>query len=267
MVEDQSKPVKEASDSFQSFVADIERLAIEQSRKITFFSDWPELFKPIEDITNKFVTKRIAEYNGDCDGLISEIKSRRERLSLSTGITDQIVGICQQILSFGAAGLALTIGFIDKIKQFSVPVQKALAIVGIFYFELVLLSLLVLIWYMLQARFRYPSIYFKKIGNAWPFFYYASITAVARGPIQTTSQRFEAAVAYAGDLARFTEKLFMEDVKLELRAELQQYFLLISYQGYVHQFSLRLASIFTYGFVAALVTLLLMFGGLAGGIL
>jgi hypothetical protein len=267
MVEDPSKPLHESDNSFQFLVTKMERLATEQSKRLALFSDWATLFKPIEDITDEFVNKRIAEYSGNCGALIEVIKSRRDRLSLTTGITDQIVGICQQILSFGAAGLALTIGFIDKLKQFSVLVQKVLTIVGIFYFELVLLSLLVLIWYMLQARFRFPSLYFEKIGNAWPFFYYATITPVPRGPIQISSQRFSASVAYANDFARFTDKLFAEDEKLQLRAELQQYFLLISYQAYINQFSLRLASIFTYGFVAALATLVVMICGLLVGFL
>jgi hypothetical protein len=167
----------------------------------------------------------IAEYAGDADALSNVIKARRERLSLSSGITDQIVGICQQILAFGAAGIALTVGFIDKIKQLSVAVQKLLAIIGIFYSELVVLSLLVLLWYMLQARFRYPSLYFENIGNAWPFFYYATIAPVARAPIQTAGQRFAASVTYAKDFASFSEKVLKEAPKERLRAELQQYFL------------------------------------------
>jgi hypothetical protein len=264
MIEDRS--ASGAVNSLESLEANIAKLAAEQSRKISLFSLWQDLFTPIEDLTDAFIDQRIAAHT-DSNGLIDTIKSRRDRLSLSTGITDQIVGICQQILSFGAAGLALTIGFIDKIKQFSVPVQKWLAVVGIFYFELVILSLIVLILYMLQARFRYPFIYFRKIGNAWPFFYYSSITPVPRSPLQTRKQRFDSAVAYSNDFARFTDRLFTEDIKAKLRVELQQYFLLMSYQAYVHQFSLRLASVFTYGFVAAVATLLIMAGCLLGGAL
>jgi hypothetical protein len=134
MVEDHSASLSEAAGSLESLEANIAKLAAEQSHKIGLFSRWQELFKSIEDTVDQFIKGSIAAFNNeDCDALIELIKSRRERLSLSSGISDQIVGICQQILSFGAAGLALTIGFIDKIKQFSVPVQKVLVIVGIFY--------------------------------------------------------------------------------------------------------------------------------------
>jgi hypothetical protein len=267
MTEAPQNPVGAAGDDLEATLGRIERLRLEQSRQIGWFSDWTVLFRPIEAVTDEFVNKSIEKFSGKYEDLINIIKGRRERLSLSSGITNQIIGICQQILAFGAAGVALTVGFIDKIKQFSVLVQKSLAIVGIFYSELVFMSLLVLIWYMLQARFRYPSLYFENIGNAWPFFYYATITPVTRAPIQTARQRFAASATYAIDFANFTEEVLNEDPKGRLRAELQQYFLLMSYQAYVHQFSLRLASIFTYGLIGAVSTALILFAALFGGLL
>lgn len=267
MVETQQKPPRPAGDDLQATIRKIEGLAREQSRQIKWFSDWTVKFEPIEAEADKLVKQLIEEFSGKLDDLINVIKGRRERLSLSSGITNQIVSICQQILAFGAAGIALTVGFIDKIRQLSVAVQKSLAIIGVFYSELVLLSLVVLLWYMLQARFRYPSLYFENIGNAWPFFYYATITPVTRAPIQTADQRFAASVAYAKDFLNFTEKVLKEEPKERLRAELQQYFLLMSYQAYVHQFSLRLASIFIYGFTGAVCTAVIMFAAFYGGLL
>lgn len=267
MAETQQNPAHSGGADLQATIRKIEELAKAQLSEIRPLSDWTAKFEPIEVETDKFVRQLIEEFPGRSDDLISIIKGRRERLSLSSGITSQIVSICQQILAFGAAGLALSVGFIDKIRQLSVPIQKSLAIIGIFYSELVLLSLVVLLWYMLQARFRYPSLYFENIGNAWPFFYYATITPVARAPIQTASQRFVAAAAYAKDFASFSEKVLKEEPKERLRAELQQYFLLMSYQGYVHQFSLRLASIFIYGFTGAVCTAALMFVAFGGGLL
>ena len=246
----------------------IEEMGRKAGSTVGWFSDWSRGFAPIENEADAFLRERVNQVAlKDVKDWIDSIKGRREKLSLSSGITSQIVSICQQILSFGAAGLALTVGFMDKIKQFTTTVQKLLAIVGIFYFELILLSLLVLIWYMLQARFRYPSLYFEKTGNAWPFFYYAAITPVARSPIQTSTARFDAAVSYASDLVKFTDLTLGEDPHSRLRVELQQYFLLMSYQAYVHQFSLRLASIFMYGFVGALFTASGLFIALIGGVL
>lgn len=236
----------------------IDALIPDLAKEVGPFSDWTTHFGKIETVVDEFLTQKIQAVVGDGKDLIDAIKDRRRSLSLSSGITSEIVGICKQILAFGAAGVALTVGFMDKVRQFSVPVQKVLAIVGIFYAELVLVSLLVLIWYMLQARFRYPSLYFDQIGNAWPFFYYALITPVVRWPIQFANQRFAAATSYAKDFVGFTNKVLEETPKERLRNELQQYFLLLSYQGYVHQFSLRLASLFMYGFLGSLSTALIL---------
>jgi hypothetical protein len=152
------------------------------------------------------------------------------------------------------------LAFIDKASKLSVPVQKYLAIAGIFYVELVIVSVLSLILYMLQARFRYPFLYFEKIGNARPWFYYASISSeVPRGAIQLSRSRLKANKLYAEDFIHFAEKLMDEDYNKKLRNEIQQYFLLMSYQGYVHQFSIRLANFFMYGFVGAFTSALIMF--------
>jgi len=197
--------------------------------------------------------------SNDLDNVIKLVRDRRNGLPLSTGITDQIVGISQQLLAFGAAGFALAIGFLDKIRSFSVPVQKYFAVFGIFYLELIIVSLTLLIVYMLQARFRYPFLYFKEIGNAWPFFYYSSISPVSRCELQSRRARLRASEIYAKDLVVFTTKCVTETKPAQLRNELQQYFLLMSFQGYVNQFSLRLASLFTYGFTGAAATAILLF--------
>jgi hypothetical protein len=123
--------------------------------------------------------------------------------------------------------------------------QKAIVIAGIVYFELVLVSLLVLFFYLLQARFRYPFLSFERISNTWPWFYYASVSPeVPRAPVQTPRERFLAACLYGKDLVRFANNAVGETEQEELRVEIQQYFLLLAYQGYVHQFSLRLTNIF-----------------------
>src|SRR4051812_38217699 len=51
--------------------------------------------------------------------LIQLIRKRRSALFLNSGITSEIVGICKQILSFGAAGLALSLGFADRLRYMS----------------------------------------------------------------------------------------------------------------------------------------------------
>src|SRR5689334_20455 len=218
--------------------------------------DYGLLLEKIEAEAEDFLNHAVAHLSTPHQrkAVCLSIKDRRDKLALRTGITDQIISICQQILAFGAAGLALTIGFIDKVRLFSPGVQKALTVGGIFYTELVLISLLVLILYMLQARFRYPFLQFTKIGNTWSSFYYASISSrVPRSPIQTAHQIILADTLYALDLAKFAMKCVTETPEEKLRNDIRQYFLLISYQGYVNQFSLRLANLFFYGFFGAIV--------------
>jgi hypothetical protein len=218
----------------------------------------PEIDKAARDCVDRLLTAIPTDPTAKTT-LLDTVKERREKIPLSTGITDQIIGICQSLLSFGAGGLALSLAFIDKASKLSIPVQKYLAIAGIFYVELVIISILSLILYMLQARFRFPFLYFEKIGNAWPWFYYASISAdVPRGPVQLSRARLNGSALYAKDFVRFTEKVLDEDYKKKLRNEIQQYFLLMSYQAYVNQFSLRLANFFMYGFVGAFITAVIM---------
>jgi hypothetical protein len=190
---------------------------------------------------------------------LAVIENRRGKMSSSTGITDQIIGICQSVLAFGAGGLGLTLAFIDKASKLSVPVQKYLAIAGIFYVEIVIVSVLSLILYLLQARFRYPFLYMNKIGNAWPWFYYASLSPdVPRKAVQLSRKRLIASKLYAQDFVKFASKALNEDYNQRLRNELQQYFLLMSYQGYIHQFSLRLANLFIYGFSGSFMAAVIM---------
>jgi hypothetical protein len=230
--------------------------------KHKLFFDWKTYLPEIETLTENCLSQLenlIPADEVERTKLLTSITERRGKLPLETGITGEIVGICKQVLTFGAGGLALTLAFADKAQSFSVTVQKILAITGIFYLELVVVSLIVLILYLLQARFRFPFLYFSKIGNAWPWFYYASISRdVPRRSIQFGMARLKAVQLYAEDYLKFSERILKETTKDRIRAEIQQYFLLISYQGYVKQFSLRLASTFMYGFIGSTISAILL---------
>ena len=225
--------------------------------------------KNIDEEADKHAMRIVgALQEGEIETLLKLVRERRSKLALSTGITDQVLGVCKQVLAFGAAGLAIGLAFLDKARSLSVTAQKVLAVIGIFYGELAIVSLVVLIVYILQARFRYPFLYFERIGNTWPFFYYASISDdVPRREIQSSDATLKGARLYATDFLKFLGRCLSESDKEEARNELQQYFLLLAYQGYVNQFSLRLANLFAYGFVGAFITgvvmaLMIMIGGL-----
>ena len=222
---------------------------------------WKTLLGQIEAEVDGHVAGSLKSLSsGERKDLVDRLKDRRDHLSLSSGVTDKILGICQQILAFGAGGVALAVPFLEKARTLPVPLQKAVAVAATFYGQLVLLSLLILVLYMLQARFRYPFLYFQKIGNAWPYFYYASIS---RDTPRWAFPRFprhslRGGVRYAQDYVRFVERSVAETDVDRARNELQQYFLLLAYQGYVHQFSLRLTNWFLYGLVGAIVSTVLL---------
>jgi hypothetical protein len=219
--------------------------------------DYSVLFADIERAAETFLVD-VTQTAAEPKCLTERIRKRRSALSLASDINTEVVGICKQVLAFGAAGLGLSLGFADKLVLLPVGLQKAIVIAGIVYFELVLVSLLVLFFYLLQARFRYPFLSFERIGNTWPWFYYASVSPeVPRAPVQTPREGFLAACLYGKDLVRFANKAIGETEQEELRVEIQQYFLLLAYQGYVHQFSLRLTNIF---FAELLVPCLLALG-------
>jgi hypothetical protein len=262
LVSSSPKPIT-SSDALSDALSEIQRLGTDAAKVWPWSRpDWESVFNALEEKASSYVDGLIGSTVSEDDKasepasktslIIDVIKARREKLALTSSTTDQIVGICKQILAFGAAGLALSVGFSEKLHTLNTGIQKVIVLTGIFYVELVVISLVVLVCYLLQAHFRYPFLYFKKIGNAWPYFYYASVSReVSRFPIQTARKRVLAGKKYAEDFVRFAERCLNETPKDRLRTELQQYFLLISYQGYVQQFSLRLANLFFYGFVGA----------------
>lgn len=185
--------------------------------------------------------------------ILTRIRSRRDKIPLSSSTTDRILGICTTLLGFGAAGLGLSVGFLDKLRQLDPLTQKIIVAAGTVYFELVLVSLMVLVLYLSQARFRYPYLYFKKIGNTWPWFYYATVSPdVSRNPFQGSEARLNAAQLFARDFVAFSRAAIEETTADEVRNELQQYYLLLAYQGYAHQFSLRLTNLFLYGLIGSI---------------
>jgi hypothetical protein len=242
----------------QQALLKVEQASSSILKEIWMFSRVPteEINSKVETVAEDFIQEITGQLtDDDAPKVLERVRRRRADLVTGSDITSEIVGTCQQILAFGGAGLALSIGFADKLSSLTPAWQKLLVIAGIAYFELVVWSLIVLLLHIIQARFRYPFLYFTKIGNAWPWFYYASVSPdISRAPLQFAPSRVLAAARYAQDLIRFTDKTCAETLRDELRNEIKQYFLLLSYQGYVNQFSLHLTNLFAYGFLSSFVS-------------
>jgi hypothetical protein len=168
---------------------------------------WKHL-PPIDDQTNAEIATLLGALSDDRrKEILTRIRVRRDKLPLSSDITNQVISVCGTLLGFGAAGVALTVGFVDKIRQLPTIAQKIIVAAGIVYSELAAVSLMVLVLYMIQSRFRYPFLYFKKIGNTWPWFYYATVSPqISRNPVQTSQQLLDAGQHYGADFVAFTHK-------------------------------------------------------------
>lgn len=225
---------------------------------------YDEKIQLIDNECNRYIDKIISKFcksksPQELEDIKNQISDYRKNLGLNTGITEPIIGICRQILAFGAAGFALSLGFLDSLDDFNITPKKYIAIAGIYYLQLMVVSIYILILYISQARFRYPFLQFEKIGNSWPFFYYATISnKVPYGVFQSKKSSLLANILYARDLLRYVGNATSDNTIARIKKELLQHFLLISLQAYLHQQSLKLANSFIYGFAGATIALIII---------
>lgn len=155
--------------------------------KLTTGKSWSDSLNSIEDLAADVLARVRTAEERELNRIVEVVGKRRDALSQASE-PSEAVGICKQILAFGGAGIGLTVAFSDKLKTADEKTVKIVLILGTFYFELILASLLV---YLLQTRFLYPFVYLKKIGNTRPWFYTAAVGDVARWPIQSARSRFK----------------------------------------------------------------------------
>lgn len=210
------------------------------------------------------------------------IRDHRSLLVTNAAYGNEIIAISKQILAFGGAGIGLAVAFSQRFAEMPPAALRIAGVVAIFYGNLILLSLYTIFIFVWQSRFRYPFLYFRQIGNAFPFFYYQSISPdTPRAIFQSADQKMMAAQLYATDLIKFlryhVEKYVPasaapapaavgsgngangEDAKVKrhlIRDELQQYFLILSYQGYVNQYEVKMNNQFLYGLIGSAISAL-----------
>jgi hypothetical protein len=74
----------------------------------------------------------ITQTAADPKCLTERIRNRRSALSLASDINTEVVGICKQVLAFGAAGLGLSLGFADKLVCFPAACRKQSSSLALF---------------------------------------------------------------------------------------------------------------------------------------
>lgn len=240
--------------------------------------------KELDDLLSQLSPKQIQE-------LLDTIRARRSLITSGPAYQNEVVSISKQMLTFGAAGIGLTVAFAKDLSNLPPLFLRAIGVAGIFYLNLIALSLFSIFVFLWQSRFRYPFLYFRKIGNAVPFFYYQTLSPqTPRSTFQTAEEKCTAAKLYADDLLSFLHHLLPEmptdglsndahgtpvpsaDAKSAaacktgdaqererrlkrrvVRDELQQYFLVIAYQGYTNQYEVRMNNQFLYGLISSAI--------------
>jgi hypothetical protein len=222
---------------------------------------------------------------GQLKELLETVRQRRGLVDTNAAYGNEVVSTSKQILAFGGAGIGLVAAVATKLADLPPQFLKLVGLVTLFYLNLTGLSLFTILQFVWLTRFRYPFLYLRKIGNTIPFFYYQAISPeVPRSTLQTAEEKYLAVELYAKDFVKFVKHLIPDmvasaasddpqgkrvasvdtdkpDLRLKrrvVRDELQQYFLLISYQGYVNQFEVRMNNQFFYGVSASIVSTIVL---------
>jgi hypothetical protein len=251
-----------------------------------FARDYAAALQELEDGANTKLDDLLGELSEEeLDYLLTTIRARRGLLSIGAAYGNEVVATSKQILAFGGAGIGLAAAFLQRLSEVPPFILKTVAVVALFYGNLILLSLYIIFSFSWQARFRYPFLYFKRIGNTVPFFYYQAISSdTPRSMFQSGEVKYKAASLYASDLVKFVRYhvdsvVSEEDVAADsaddsspvrrsllrakrriVRDEIQQYFLVVSYQGYVNQFEVKMNNHFLFGVIGATLGALLISG-------
>jgi hypothetical protein len=221
----------------------------------------------LEQRAERGINRQLAQFDSETEegkkeyqAFIDRLAERRKGLTVEPEFTSEVVGICKQILAFGAALLGLLIAFFPRLTELSSFWRSMLGLAALLTLDLTAISFLVLIWFFVQARSRYPFLYLNNLGNAPPFFYYETLSRRRPySPIPSKRGVVHGNKFYLADLVKFGDTLIREtkDLRLRARHELQQYYLLIVYQGYLDQYEMQLVHIFVYGSLASVAASIL----------
>jgi hypothetical protein len=253
-----------------------------------FPTDFGKQLEELESKTESEIDGLLNGLSGDqLQGLLEIIRLRRGLIDTNAAYSNEVVSTSKQILAFGGAGIGLVAAAAPKFAELPTLFVRVLSLSALLYLNLTFVSFWTILRFVLVSRFRYPFLYLRKIANTISFFYYQAISPnVPRSVLQTAKQKYDAVVLYANDFVQFTKHLIpghpksvpitgypqVEQLEASIEAgqadlrplrkvgrdELQQYFLLISYQGYVNQFEVRMNNGFFYGVIASIISTILI---------
>lgn len=170
-----------------------------------------------------------------------------------------------QIIGFILVVFSLVITGLDKAADWSRPAVVVLLSLGLSLVVAVFGALAVIVMYFAQARFRYPFIYYRQLGNSWRWFYYGNIKSdTPEGEFAYRNQAYQRlyAMNYAADLEEYATRYIRDQLHRQVVDDLRQLFLLMEHDRYKQRFKQHMvhASLYTGCAVAAALV-----GGLVGG--
>jgi hypothetical protein len=198
--------------------ADIKEIVIDINNELKSLTSMPE-----EDIRRKNEEiKSMIHYFVDES---NKMEDRRSKVSDSTW---QTLGLIIAAFGILAAG--------NLIPLLKIP------IIFVLFFMLVT-SIIKLIEFEAQSRFRYPFLNFPEYGNRWKWFYYGNkyITQTSESPFNLNSTRIKKdEYSYVQGLKYFLGSYHKETIDSEISDNLLQLYLLQVHNFYKNKFYLRL---------------------------
>ena len=169
-----------------------------------------------------------------------------------------------QVIGFILVIFGLALSGLDKTTAWSPIVLASLVSVGFALVVAGLGSLVIVVMYFAQARFRYPFVYYSQLGNSWRWFYYGNVDPeTPEGEFFYRNRDYQQryARAYATDLERYLSRYIRDPLPEQIISDLRQLFLLIEHDRYKQRFKQHMVHAALYTGCAALAAFI---GGLIG---
>ena len=171
----------------------------------------------------------------------------------------QIIGFVLVIFSLALTGL-------DKITTWSPVVLMVLLSLAFSLVVAAIGSTIIVVAYFAQARFRYPFIYYRQLGNSWRWFYYANIKGdTPEGGFIYRTRRYQRLYAqnYADGLASYVAKYVNDPPHQQAADDLRQLFLQMAHDRYKQRFKQHMVHI---ALLTGFTPFAAFLGGLGGSI-
>jgi hypothetical protein len=171
-----------------------------------------------------------------------------------------------QIIGFVLVVFSLVLTGLDKSSGLSASVLVVILSVGLSLSVAVAGALIVILMYFAQARFRYPFIYYRQLGNAWRWFYYGNVKAnTPEGEFFYRNKEYQQTFAqnYASDLERYASRYVNDSPPEQILEDLRQLFLLNEHDRYKQRFKSHMVHACLYTACAAITAFV---GGIIGSL-